>query len=116
MPRRIESVRNITWAEAKELIEKRKAEGATTIHHDRVYNYLETFALIPAEQARKLVSELMEEVGLDEEVAVVAANICPMTLGEVRSILEMRREIKYDEETVKKTLEIVEKYCGIPSE
>ncbi|MCE4625583.1 MAG: RNA polymerase Rpb4 family protein [Desulfurococcales archaeon] len=116
MPKRIESVRNVTWAEAKELIEKRMAEGATTIHHDRVYQYLETFALMPAEEARKLVSELMEKVGLDEEVAVVVANICPVTPGEVRSILEMRREVKYDEETVKKTLEVVEKYCGVPSE
>jgi DNA-directed RNA polymerase subunit F len=116
VPRKIESLRNVTWAEAKELIEKRIQEGLTTIHHDRVYQYLDTFAMLPADKARELVNELMQNTGVDEEVAVVVANICPLTLGEVRSILEMRREVKYDEDTVKKILETVKKYCGLESE
>ena len=112
MPREIVSARNVTWAEAKELLKRRIEEGFTTVHHDRVFQYLDTFAMLSAEDSRRLVEEIMSETGLDEEVSVVIANICPLTPGEVRSILEMRRELKYDEETVSKILDIVSRYCG----
>ncbi len=111
MPRKINYVKSVTWAEARDLIAKRIEEGLITVHHDRVYQYLDKFALISAEDSRKMVEELVSEVGLDEDVAVVIANICPLTPGEVRSILEMRREMKWDESAVKKILEIVQKYC-----
>jgi len=112
VPRTVESIRNLTWAEARDLMKKRIEEGFTTVHHDRVYQYLDTFALLPADAARRLVEELMSETGIDEEVAVVVANICPSTPGEVRSILDMRREVKYDESVVGKIVEIVSRYCG----
>ena len=110
--RRILKVRNVTWSEAKEFIERRLKEGMTTIHHDRVYQYLDTFSVLPADVARAMVDELVKEAGISEEVAVTAANICPRSLGEVRSILEMNREAKYNEDIVKKVYEIVEKYCS----
>lgn len=114
MPRTIESSKSITWAEAKDLLDKRIKEGFTTPHHDMVYRYLEKFSLLSAEDSRKLVEELVSSVGIDEEVAVVIANICPMSTGEVRSILEMRKEAVYKEEIVSGILETVKKYCGVP--
>ena len=116
MPRRVISARSVTWAEAKELMRKRIEEGFTTVHHDRVYQYLDTFSMLSAEDSRRLVNEIVSETGLDSEVAVVIANICPSTPGEVRSILEMRRELKYEEELVSRILEIVSKYCGVTGE
>lgn len=110
--RRIVRKRSITWSEAKELIKRRLEEGMTTIHHDRVYQYLDTFSILPADTARAMVEELVREAGIREEVAVTAANICPRSLGEVRSILEMEREVKYNEEVVRKVYEIAEKYCS----
>ncbi len=116
MPRRVVSTRNVTWAEAKELMRKRIEEGFTTVHHDKVYQYLDTFSMLSAKDSRRLVNEIVSETGLDSEVAVVIANICPSSPGEVRSILEMRRELKYEEELVGKILEIVSKYCGVTGE
>ena len=110
--RRIIKIRNITWSEARELIEKRLKEGMTTIHHDRVYQYLDMFSILPADVARSMVEELVNEAGISEGAAVTAANICPRSRGEVRSILEMDREAKYSEEVVRKVYEIAEKYCS----
>ena len=111
MPRRIVSVKSLTWSEARELIKKRIEEGMTTVYHDRVYQYLDMFAILPPDEARKMVEEIVREAGVSEDTAVVVANICPATPGEVRSILEMEREKKYSEETVQKILEIARRYC-----
>ncbi len=113
MTRKILSSKNITWSEAKEILYKRKQEagGGVLVTQERAWEYLKTFAILDSSTARKLVEELVSTIGLDEELAVVVANICPASKGEIRSILEMKKELQYKEEIVDKIKEIVDKYC-----
>ncbi|MCE4608809.1 MAG: hypothetical protein F7C36_00295 [Desulfurococcales archaeon] len=113
MTRKILSSKNITWSEAKEILQKRKQEssGGILVTQERAWEYLKTFAVLDAETARKLVNELVNEASIDEDLAVVVANMCPSTKGEIRSILEMKKEIQYNEEVVNKVKSIVDKYC-----
>lgn len=113
MERRIVSERNITYSEARRLLEKRvrEKEFGVIITIDKTLNYLRMFGDKDPDKAREAVEQLMN-LGLDEELAVVVANICPSTPGEVRSILSMRKELTYDEELVGKILEAISDYCS----
>ncbi|MEB3844886.1 MAG: hypothetical protein LRS48_04305 [Desulfurococcales archaeon] len=117
MTRKVVSEKSITWAEAMRLLQERVKDetSGVVLIQERTLEYLKTVSLLDAENAERLAAEL-ETAGIPRDVAVVIANICPQSPGEVRSILEMDKEKKYDEELVNKILEIVSKYCGSQSE
>ncbi len=111
MERKIIAQRNITWSEARKLLRARiEEEHGVPLPMQITWEYLREFGDRDPEAAAETVKKLMG-LGLDEEVSVNLANICPKQPGEVRSILAMRRDLQYDEELVSKILEILEPYC-----
>ncbi len=113
MTRKVVSEKSITWAEARELLQEIARNSITGLNlmQERTLEYLNTVTFLDGETARRFVEEILESTSVSEDIAVVVANICPLTSGEVRSILEMEKEKKYDEDTVQKIVEISKKYC-----
>jgi len=104
--------RYVTWSEARRLLKSRiEEEMGLPLPMQTTWDYLREFGDKDPDAAAETVEKLVG-LGLDEEVAVNLANICPEVPGEVRSILAMRKELKYDEELVRKILEVLEPYCS----
>jgi len=111
LERRIISRKYVTWSEARRLLKSRiEEEMGLPLPMQTTWDYLREFGDKDPDAAAETVEKL-KGLGLDEEVAVNLANICPVVPGEVRSILAMRKDIQYDEDLVKRILEILEPYC-----
>lgn len=86
---RVVNKRPITIHEAREILEK-VAGGGLEAQADsvlkRVLDYLNKFAKIDGDKARKLVDELVEKTGLTEEEAVEVVNILPGSVEELRTL------------------------------
>lgn len=103
----------ITYPEARKLLEERvrEKEFGIIITIDKTLNYLRLFGDKDPGKAREAVESLVES-GLDEDLAVIVANICPSDPGEVRSILSMKKDFVYDEELITKILDVIKDYCS----
>ena len=102
----IQERKEITASEAKKLLEKR-GEDLDPLQR-RVLDYATKFSRISAENAEKLVKELVGEGLLENELAVQVVNSMPGSVEEVRSFLGRQRIIS--EETVRAILGKIEKY------
>jgi len=98
--------RTITVVEAKKLLEE--AGGELSPLQRRVLDYTIRFSKLGFEDAMKLLEELTNEVGLDQDTAVQMVNCLPRSLEEIRTILGRQRIIS--EEDLKKILEIIARY------
>ncbi len=98
--------KEITVSQAKALLEV-KAEELDPLQR-RVLDYTVRFAKTSAEDAEKLVSELIEKAGIDRQLAVQIANCMPGSIPEIRTFLGRQRIIS--EESVQSILTIIEKY------
>jgi len=95
--------REITVAEAKSLLEA-KAEELDPLQR-RVLDYTIKFSKISAEDAEKLVKELMEK---DRPLAVQIVNSMPGSIPEIRTFLGRQRIVS--EDTLSSILRIIKKY------
>ncbi len=102
---KIISYKDISLAEALELLEKRLSEGEVNENQKKMYEYLKRFSKINAERARELVDKLTSELNLPRSDAVQIVNIMPTNLEELRNILQSDRY--YTNEELKKILEII---------
>jgi len=98
--------REITAAEAKELLEER-GEDLDPLQR-RVLDYVTRFSRLPAEDAKRLVDELAEGDLLDTGVAVQIVNSMPSSPEEIRTFLGRQRIIS--EGTINAILGKIEKY------
>jgi DNA-directed RNA polymerase subunit F len=98
--------KEITVAEAKSLLEA-KVEELDPLQR-RVLDYTIRFSKISAEDAEKLVQELMEKGQIDRPLAVQIANSMPGSVAEVRTFLGRQRIVS--EETLGNILGIIKKY------
>ena len=98
--------REITVAEARKLLEA-KAEELDPLQR-RVLDYTIRFSKVSAEDAEKLVEELMEKGGVDRPIAVQIVNSMPGSLAEIRTFLGRQRIVS--EETLANILGIIKKY------
>ena len=112
MERKLVSKKLLSYAEAKKLVEERIKEGNYNETTERSWEYLKLFGTGDPELARRTIERLVNDLKLDEIIAVNIVNICPKEPGEVRLILAISKEFIYDEELVKKVLEYVQEYCG----
>lgn len=112
MPRKILSSTPLTISEVAEILSAKKEE--LTPLQLRVYNYVTTFAKLPADKARKLVKELQEKFGLEPEEACQIANICPRDVNEIRAILSGYRRlvssILFSDQKLSEIVQTVESY------
>ncbi|MEM4289426.1 MAG: hypothetical protein QXQ48_04040 [Nitrososphaerota archaeon] len=112
MPRKIISYTPITIPEVVELLSIKK-EKLTPLQL-RVYNYVTTFAKLPAEKAKKLVQELQEKFGLEPEEACQIVNICPRDVNEIRAVLSGYRRlissILFSDQKLSEIVQTIESY------
>lgn len=128
MERRIIGEKAITYSEAREILarvreERARERGAEPGEGgveeekglgviDEVLEYLSKAAprQLSAKESRELVEKL-KELGVKEVVAVVVANICPRSKGELMAILQMDREISVLD-VAEKVYPVVGEYCS----
>ncbi len=112
MDRRIIRKKYITVYEAREAL-KSRMEGQDRIGeiHERTWNYLLLYASKSGEEARKAF-ESLSKLGLNEDVIANLLNMCPETEGEVRSILSMKKDLKFDPELIDNILSILKSFCS----
>jgi DNA-directed RNA polymerase subunit F len=107
---RIVSETNLTLAEIVEILEKEESKRELSTLERYTLDYARKFAKIKDPQsARKAVKQLMEEMGLPEEIAVQLVNIAPRDPGEVRLILAPLTKV-FEEEDLRRIIEIIKSY------
>ena len=98
--------KEITVAEAKELLEE-KVEELDPLQR-RVLDYTIRFSKTTATDSEKIVDELIELSQIDRSLAVQIVNSMPSSIPEVRTFLGRQRIIS--EEAVDSILKVIEKY------
>lgn len=110
MPRRIITEEDITIAEAKSMLEKASKEaGEIGEFQRRTIDYVSKFAKLNANQAKKLVKELVKEFKIEKSEAIQVVNCMPKSVEELRTILATKGKI-IETEKLEKILETVNKY------
>ncbi|RLI89392.1 MAG: hypothetical protein DRO65_04150 [Candidatus Altiarchaeales archaeon] len=104
------SKKPITWAEAKELLQKKVKEGEASFEQTQTYEYLTKVTKISSSAASKLFQEIKEAVPiLKEEHIVQIVNIMPSLKEELENFFP-KKEISLKQEEINKILEILGKY------
>ncbi|MEM4816150.1 MAG: DNA-directed RNA polymerase subunit F, partial [Desulfurococcaceae archaeon] len=88
------------------IIEK---EGVVSPLLSKTMRYLSKFSKLESETARALKSKL-EKYGLKKETITMIINICPKTIEELHSILEIEKKI-YEKEVLDEIIEEVKASC-----
>lgn len=113
MFKEVRSFEYITIAEAKEIMEeiaKRRQEKADLVFETRrALRHLRAFSKLKAENAKKLVQELLKlpQVG-KLEIAVKITDIMPKVADELRAIYMKERTLTNEE--IEQILEVVDKF------
>jgi len=98
--------KNTSIAEARKLLEE--AGGELNPLQRRVLDYVVRFSKLNSENAIKLLEELKNEAGVDENTAVQIVNCLPKSPEEMRTILGRQKIIS--EEDLKKILGIIARH------
>ena len=114
MERRLAGKTYVSYAEAREILHARMKEGSIAGGIERVWEYLSDVGGGDPQKARSVREKLIREAGLDEVTAANLVNICPASLGEVRSLIATRapKAPVYDESFLRKIMEILEEFCS----
>lgn len=109
MVKKVLSLKNVSIAEVREILEGREQE--LDVLQQRVLSYTRKFSKIPPGKAKELVDQLVEKYGLLEEEAVQVVNICPTTVEELRSVLSGYKRLVsfllFSEEKMRGVVELV---------
>jgi DNA-directed RNA polymerase subunit F len=99
----------VTLAEVKEILTEEGKKRELNVYQKAALTHAEGFAKLKADEAKKLVKELMELDFMDEKHAVKIADILPIHPDQVRTIYT-KEKIVLPPEDIKKILDIVAKY------
>lgn len=114
MVRKIISRTPLSLPEVERLMSRR--EGSLTALQQRVLNYVRRYSRIPAEDAEKLIQELVERFELTREEAVQIVDICPTHVEELRAILSGYKRLVsfllFSEEKLQAIVDLVKRYLG----
>lgn len=105
---KIISEREITDAEAKEILEEREKQGELKYEQKIALALLRKFVKVDVEKIKKLVEELRQIERLREKQIVAIANFLPEDKDELRAILH-KEYTAFTQEEIEKILEIVKK-------
>ncbi|MEM3712955.1 MAG: hypothetical protein QXR97_05420 [Thermoproteota archaeon] len=99
---------DITVSEALEMLSKQEDLKQ---YQKMVLEYLKEVSKLSADQAKKLMEELMRETGLSRKEAVMLVNILPKSKHEIMAILSGGREKEFlTLEKAEKIKSIIDKY------
>jgi len=115
MVKKILSSTPISIPEVKELLSRKQQE--LTPLQTRVYNYATSFSKLSPDAAKKLISELVENHGLQRDEACQIVNICPTTIEELRTILSGYKRlvstILFSDEKLNEILQLIKQYLAM---
>ncbi len=100
----------LTLAEVRDLIHEKWSKDQSSLSRDqkRLFEYLSKFVKVKdARACRKAVEQLIDEVGLSEEDAVMIVNVMPKSKDELRPML-FRSYPLLDAKSYERILEILD--------
>lgn len=110
---RPDSIKFVSNAEALMYLKKYedniKIAGSMPLLVTRVVEYLSKFSKIPIEKAPELREKLAAK-GLKEKTIVMVMNICPKTVDELRSLMELEDKV-YESSFLEELVSILSEYC-----
>lgn len=100
----------VSSAEAMEILEGRKEDGELGYEQKLAYEHIKKFASVSAEEARKMVKELME-YGPGEATAIKIVDVMPIDALQLKHIL-VKEKKTFEEDEINKMMEIVKSHRG----
>ena len=106
--KKIVSTRNVTLVDVKETLTERNKEGELRYEQQQAFDYSKKFAKLTPAKAEKLLKELKEIEGLDEDFITKTVDILPQTI-EVARLISAKGTVSDDK--LKQIVELAIKYA-----
>jgi DNA-directed RNA polymerase subunit F len=100
MPKEIISEEEVTLPQVKKLLAQRQKEGELSFQQSITHEHASTFSKMAPAVATKLVERLLKNYEISRAQAVQVVNIAPITVEELRSILDARSTSLTDEQMI----------------
>jgi DNA-directed RNA polymerase subunit F len=102
--------RLVSISEVQEILEDRQKDGELGYEQTLAFDYAKKFNKLSKSEANKMKKEL-EEMGLNERLALKMVEIMPIDASQLKLILAMdKTRAPTEDETVAKLMEVVKKY------
>jgi len=109
--KKIISARNSPLYDVKEVLTERNKEGELTYEQQHAFEYAKKFAKVTPAKGEKLLKDLKEIEGLDEDFITKAIDVLPADIETARLILYKGSAMADDK--LKQVVEITSKYAKI---
>ena len=100
MPKEIISEEEVTLPQVKKLLAQRSKEGELSFQQSITLEHASTFSRMAPAASSKLVERLINKYEITRAQAVQIVNIAPITIEELRSILDARSTNLTDEQMI----------------
>ena len=98
MPKEIISEEEVTLPQVKKLLAQRSKEGELSFQQSITLEHASSFSRMAPAVATKLVERLLKAFDINRAQAVQIVNIAPITVEELKSILDTRATNLTDEQ------------------
>jgi len=100
MPKEIISEEEVTLPQVKKLLAQRSKEGELSFQQSITLEHATSFSRMAPAVAIKLVDKLLKSFDLNRAQAVQIVNIAPITVEELRSVLDAKSVNLTDEQMI----------------
>ncbi|MFX1561457.1 MAG: RNA polymerase Rpb4 family protein [Promethearchaeota archaeon] len=100
MPKEIISEEEVTLPQVKKLLAQRSKEGELSFQQSITLEHANTFSRMAPAASVKLVERLLKKYEVSRAQAVQIVNIAPVTIEELRSILDAKSTNLTDEQMI----------------
>ncbi len=107
--KKVISVQNSPLYEVKEMLTERNKEGELTYEQQQAFDYSKKFTKISPAKGEKLLAELKEIEGLDEDFITKTIDILPLDIETAKLITYKGSAVT--DEIVKQVVELTSKYA-----
>ena len=107
MPEKIAQRKEITIAEAKQILEKLDNPNPFQV---RTLEYTNKFAKVDPSKANELIEKLMKEFEIEKKDAIEVVNCMPKSIEELRAFFSTGRKRLVITAQLEKMLELLNKY------
>ena len=100
MPKEIINEEEVTLPQVKKLLGQRSKEGELSFQQSITLEHASSFSRMAPAVATKLVERLLKSFDINRAQAVQIVNIAPITVEELKSILDTRATSLTDEQLI----------------
>ena len=100
MPKEIINEEEVTLPQVKKLLAQRSKEGELSFQQSITLEHASSFSRMAPAVARKLVERLLKTFNINRAQAVQIVNIAPITVAELKSILDTKSTNLTDEQMI----------------